>query len=121
MTFLDNPTENDLVELNFDQPLLQILIFNNEENILTLNAVEHPNEKTLLIAKAENSSTIYTVDKASYLKNFSAQPLLYKNRVIEKLPAVARILELKIKDISSDSLLYVTTTVNKLIRFLFNY
>ena len=104
--FLDNPTEEDLIALNFDQPLLQILIFNNEKNILTLNAVKHPNEKTLLLAKTENSPTIYTVDKASYLKNFSAQPLFYKNRIIEKLPEVARILELEIKDISNDALLY---------------
>ena len=104
--FSDNPTEEDLIALKFNQPLLQILIFNNEENILTLNAVPHPNEKTLLLAKTENSPTIYTVDKASYLKNFSAQPLFYKNRVIEKLPEVARILELKIKDISNDALLY---------------
>ena len=104
--FSDNPTEEDLIALNFDQPLLQILIFNNEENILTLNAVQHPNEKTLLLAKTENSPTIYTVDKASYLKNFSAQPLFYKNRIIEKLPEVARILELQIKDISNDTLLH---------------
>ena len=104
--FSDNPTEEDLIALKFNQPLLQILIFNNEENILTLNAVPHPNEKTLLLAKTENSPTIYTVDKASYHKNFSAQPLFYKNRVIEKLPEVARILELKIKDISNDALLY---------------
>ena len=104
--FYDNPTEEDLITLNFDQPLLQILIFNNEENILTLNAVQHPNEKTLLLTKTENSPTIYTVDKASYLKNFSAQPLFYKNRIIEELPEVARILELQIKDISNNTLLH---------------
>ena len=34
------------------------------------------------------------------------QPLFYKNRVIEKLPEVARILELQIKDISKDTLLH---------------
>ena len=104
--YFDNPSEEDLITLSFDQPLLQILLFNNGENILTLNAVQHPNELTLLLVKIENSPTIYTVDKASYLKRFSAKPLFYKNRIIEKLPEVARILELQIIDISNNTLLH---------------
>ena len=62
--------------------------------------------KRSLLAKTENSPTIYTVDKASYLKNFSAQPSFIKTASLKKLPEVARILELKIKDISNDTLLY---------------
>ena len=103
--FADNPTEEDLDTLNFNNPLLQILAFSNEENILTLNVVQHPDVEMLLLAKTQNDPTIYTVDKASYFKNFSAQPLFYKNRIIEKLPEAARILSVQIKDIQNDTLL----------------
>lgn len=115
--FADNPTEEDLNALNFNQPLLQILVFSNEENILSLNAVQHPDNETLLLAKTQNDPTIYTIDKASYLKKFSAESLSYKNRIIEKFPEVARIKELQIRDLRNDTLLldYPSEIVNETI------
>jgi hypothetical protein len=112
--FADNPTEEDLNALSFNQPLLQILVFSNEENILSINAVQHPDNETLLLAKTQNDPTIYTIDKASYLKKFSAEPLSYKNRTIEKFPEVARIQELQIQDIQNNTLLldYPSDTLN---------
>ena len=113
--FADNPTEEDLEALNFNQPLLQILVFNNEENILSLNAVQHPDSETLLLAKTQNDPTIYTIDKASFLKRFSAKPLSYKNRIIEKFSDVAHIQELQIRDIKNNRLLlnYPSEIANK--------
>lgn len=113
--FADNPTEVDLKALNFDQPLLQILVFSNEDNILTLNTVQHPDEESLLLATTKNDPTIYTVDKDSYFKNFSAQPLFYKNQIIEKFPEVARIQELQIVDIQNNKLLldYPSEAINE--------
>lgn len=103
--FADNPTKEDLKALNFNQPLLQILVSSNGENILTLNTVQHPDIETLLLTKTQNDPTIYTIDKVSFLNRFSAQPLFYKNRIIEKFPEVAKIVELKIKNIQTDTLL----------------
>lgn len=119
--FADNPTEEDLNALNFNQPLLQILVFSNEENILSLNAVQHPDNETLLLAKTQNDPTIYTIDKASYLKKFSAESLSYKNRIIEKFPEVARIKELQIRDLRNDTLLldYPSEIVNETINSKF--
>ena len=113
--FADNPTEEDLNALNFNNPLSQILVFSNEDNILTFNAVQHPSSETLLLAKTQNDPTIYTIDKTSYFKNFSAQALVYKNRTIEKFPEVAQIIELQLKDISNETLLldYPSEALNK--------
>lgn len=103
--FSDNPTEEDLKTLNFDQPLLQILVYNSEESTLALNAVQHPDIETLLLAKTQNDPTIYAVEKDTYLKNFITKPLSYKNRIVEKLPEVTRIVELQIKNIQTNALL----------------
>lgn len=103
--FADNPTDDDLNALNFNQPLLQIIVSSNEESIFTLNAVQHPDSETLLLAKTPNDPTIYSVDKTDYLNKFSAQPLFYKDRIIEKFPEVARIVGLQIKDIQSGKVL----------------
>ncbi len=113
--FADNPTEEDLNALNFNQALLEILVFSNEENVLTLSAVQHPEVESLLLVKTENYPTIYSIDKVSFLNRFSAQSLFYKNRIIEKFPEVARIVELKIKHIQTDKLLldYPTDTLDE--------
>ena len=103
--FADNPSVEDLNALNFNQPILQILVYSHEDNILSLNAVQHPDSEAFLLAKIKNDPTIYIIDKASFIKNFSAEPLSYRNRSIEKFPDVSRIQKLEIIDIINNEVL----------------
>ena len=120
--YSDNSTKEDLALLNFDKPILQILIYNNEETIVSINIVEHPLNETLLLVKINNDSTIYSIERTAYISNFSAEPIFYKNRIIEKFPPVAKIQELIITDIMNNkTLLYYPSKLldSKTISILF--
>ena len=97
--FSDNPTEENLSALGFDRALLTIRLFDGEANILQLKAVHHPSNEALVLVNLEGHSSIYSVEKKSFLENFNPSPLNYKSRVIEKLPKAARISELQIIDL----------------------
>ena len=103
--FADSPTKEDLDTLNFNNPLLQISASTNGESIFEVIAVQHPYNESLLLAKTQNDPTIFAVEKEPYLEKIKADPLFYKNRVVENFPAVARILELQIKDFGQNTTL----------------
>lgn len=97
--FSDNPSEESLSALGFDRALLTIRLFDQEANILQLKAVAHPSNQSLILVNLEGSTSIYSVEKKSFLENFNPSPLNYKSRVIEKLPKAARITQLEIIDL----------------------
>lgn len=100
--FSDNPSEESLSALGFDRALLSIKLFDREANILQLKAVAHPSNESLILINLEGSTSIYSVEKKSFLENFNPSPLNYKSRVIEKLPKAARITKLQIVDLQND-------------------
>jgi len=105
--FSDNPKNEDLHSLGFNQPIISIALFNKETPMLSLSAAPHPQDRSLLLIHLKNGSTIYSVEKALFLKKFVPNPLHYKDRLIEKLPLSAEIIGLEIEDISQKSSPYL--------------
>ena len=105
--FSDNPNEEDLNSLGFNQPIISIALFNKETPMLSLRATDHPQDNSLCLVYLKNGSTVYSVEKALFLKNFVPNPLHYKDRLVEKLPLSAEIVELAIEDISKSPSSYL--------------
>ena len=91
----DAPSEADLERFGFADPQREIIVGSDEEQILLVGDVDISNK--LLYAKRADLPYVYEVP-LRVLDDFPLDPLFYKNRVIEELPASSQIKSLTFKN-----------------------
>lgn len=102
----DSPVASALSDWGLDEPVAQVRIRGLDGIDTTLLLGKNiPEQPYLIYAKTRDSNTVYAVE-ARILGALQTSPLAYRNRQLDPLPQGARVVGLKIVDLTDESTLY---------------
>jgi hypothetical protein len=101
----DAPSDADLARYGFDRPQRIVNLEGDTSISLILGAHVPDSEESTLYAKLSNSRFVHTLD-ASLLRETPADENHFRDRLLLPQPAGATITSLKIRDLTSDELVF---------------
>jgi hypothetical protein len=103
---VDSPSPTDLDRLGFNQPRRSITLTQNGSDETTLLLAHPESENEQLYARSDKAEYIYQVDRRATLRMLPLNTAYYRNRTLETLPEAARIIALKLENLTTREVLF---------------
>ena len=98
---VDAPSPTDSERLGFNQPRRVVSLSSTEDEPITLTLAHPEDDNDNLYAKTNLADFIYQVERRTTLRMLPLNTHYYRNRILDTLPAAARISGLKLTNLES--------------------
>jgi len=102
----DAPSTSDLESYGFNNPRRIVTLSFSEGDPLTLMLAYPENSKGALYAKTNLADFIFKVERSATLRMIPLNTPYYRNRILDMLPAAARISALKLTNLQNDEAIF---------------
>ena len=102
----DAPSTSDIESYGFNNPRRIVTLSFSEGDPLTLMLAYPENSKGALYAKTNLADFIFKVERSATLRMIPLNTPYYRNRILDMLPAAARISALKLTNLQNDEAIF---------------